>query len=203
MEKLILCLELSSVDHMSFNSKPESYTSDDALDKLDFAYQTIDTGYEENKNKNNEENDHINNHSLEAKSTFIQKLKLFKPVPRLVAISRLKQSTEPIDVLSDEQLSKPIISPEAMYKFLDLSSKFYYSSQILLMAFNYFICYYLLIDDEIKFVEEQRIILPSHFPITKVEEIEAKRIRRKIKNRISAHISRKRKKQYIDDLEAR
>lgn len=57
--------------------------------------------------------------------------------------------------------------------------------------------------DEMRVYRKEGIRLPQKFPLSRIDEHNLKLVRRKIRNRMSAQESRKRKKNYVAELEAK
>ncbi|ESP05684.1 hypothetical protein LOTGIDRAFT_78588, partial [Lottia gigantea] len=60
-----------------------------------------------------------------------------------------------------------------------------------------------LTDEEKELLARENISLPTNMPLTKDEEKKLRTVRRKIRNKVSAKESRKRKVEYVDGLEHR
>ena len=58
-----------------------------------------------------------------------------------------------------------------------------------------------LTEEEKELMEAEGVVLPSSGPITRIQERELKQLRRKIKNKLSAQDSRRKRKEYVGQIE--
>ena len=58
-----------------------------------------------------------------------------------------------------------------------------------------------LTEEEKELMQAEGVVLPTSGPITRIQERELKQLRRKIKNKLSAQDSRRKRKEYIGQIE--
>lgn len=103
-----MCIGLSSVDHMPFIPNSETSTSDEAVPKMEFSYDSYVKEEIVEESDVDENDDNEDDCIKEDNPTIIQQIPLLKTTPRTVVISP-KQSKGPIAI--SKHLQKPVFIP--------------------------------------------------------------------------------------------
>jgi len=164
----------------------EKEAADDMSDVSNFSDTSSDSGVELNETPPKIPSDTLFEKPIEKTTTIIWPFKIVPKTTKDVT-SIIGQKKVHVSVLRNNSATKNV----SKSKQFNVSLK---KEKITSIELN---------RDERRLYRQEGIKLPQKFPLSRIDEQNLKHVRRKLKNRVSAQDSRKRKKIYLEELEAK